>query len=507
MTIRQFTRVWRTRTAALLAAVLFLSLPCGALAEPASADREADGFRYAINPDGETVTITCVNADTPRADVPATLGGLRVTAIGDYAFDMCFSLEQITLPDTVTDISAYAFCVKPGEHGMLSLELLASIEVAADNPVYASRDGVLFDQRANALHTYPSGKQGDAYQVPDGIAAIGANAFTGSYALRVALPESLTEIGDNAFYASGLSEITIPAGVARIGPGALSYNSLSAIGVDPGNPAYEARDGVLFDRNENILHTYPIARADAAYAVPEGVTYIAERAFMGCRTLKRVTLPDSLRAIGDSAFRSCGSLEAIGLPDGLLEIGGHAFASCYGLTVVAIPESATYIGDSAFCYASSLAAIEVDPDNPIYASPDGVLIDRHDHILHTYPCAREDEAYAVPDGIDVIADNAFNGNEYIVRISMPDTVTAIGESAFEGCSALEEVTLSESLTEIGEWAFWFCFSLEEMTLPVSLAKIGEHVFDMTTIYVHEGSYAERYAEENEMVYYEVIEEE
>ena len=41
--------------------------------------------------------------------VPETLGGLPVTAIGDYAFYGCFRLSGIEIPPTVTSIGSYAF--------------------------------------------------------------------------------------------------------------------------------------------------------------------------------------------------------------------------------------------------------------------------------------------------------------------------------------------------------------------------------------------------------------
>ncbi len=512
MTIKQRARGKRRIIAAMLAAVLCLALPCGSLAAQNALDApntESNDFRYTVNPDGKSAAITWfVNSGhMTEVNVPDTINGFAVTAIADHAFDLNFELERITLPDTVTEISSFAFSVEPGEHGMSFLEALSSIEVAPGNAVYASKDGVLFDRCANMLHTYPPGKQGETYTVPEGITSIAANAFRGSYVTRVTLPDSLKEIGDDALRGSGLSEITIPAGVTSIGPGAFSCHDLSAIQVAPQNSVYTATDGVLFDLTQNMLHTYPRAKADDAYAVPKGIACIARRAFAACDTLSEVTLPDTVIEIGDEAFRSCKALETISLPDNLREIGGYAFGNCSALARVAIPKSVTYIGGGAFYYMESLAAIDVDPDNPIYTSVDGVLIDKHNRTLHTYPKGKEDEVYAVPDGIVVIADYAFFENENVFQITMPDTVITIGESAFEGCTHLEEITLSESLAEIGEWAFWFCFSLDEITLPASLTHIGENVFDMTTIYVSTDTYAHQYAEENEMVTFIVIEEE
>jgi len=42
---------------------------------------------------------------------------------------------------------------------------LTTITVAPDNPVYASRDGVLFDKEGKTLLCYPTGRKG-AYTIP-----------------------------------------------------------------------------------------------------------------------------------------------------------------------------------------------------------------------------------------------------------------------------------------------------------------------------------------------------
>lgn len=73
----------------------------------------------------------------------------------------------------------------------------------------------------------------------------------------------------------------------------------------------------------------------------------------------------------------------------------------------------------------------------------------------------------IPDGIEVLADNAFdrkNGMETqidgvmrrhkIVKVTMTDSVKIIGNSVFFHCKNLTDVTLSDSLTSIGSNAFY-----------------------------------------------------
>ncbi len=78
-----------------------------------------------------------------------------------------------------------------------------------------------------------------------------------------------------------------------------------------------------------------------------------------------------------------------------------------------------------------------------------------------------------------ISDGAFSGNAKIESVNIPNTVTKIGNS-FENCESLKEVVISPSVTEISENAFAGCENF--------------------TIYCYSGSYAQKYAQENNIPY-------
>jgi hypothetical protein len=68
----------------------------------------------------------------------------------------------------------------------------------------------------------------------------------------------------------------------------------------------------------------------------------------------------------------------------------------------------------------------------------------------------------------------------LTSATIPDRVTSIGDSAFRLCSGLTSVTIPDSVTFIGEQVFADC---PDVILTVT-----------------EGSYAARYAEENNIHY-------
>jgi len=148
-----------------------------------------------------------------------------VTSIGKYAFSSCSDLTSITIPDGVTSIGERAFngCIR-----------LLAIEVGAGNISYADVDGVLFNKKKTLLVTYPKGKKGTNYDVPDGVATIGVATFYGCSNLRsITISDGATAIGKEAFHAcSSLTNITIPDSVTSIGDYAFNQcSSLSSIAI------------------------------------------------------------------------------------------------------------------------------------------------------------------------------------------------------------------------------------------------------------------------------------
>ena len=114
-----------------------------------------------------------------------------VMGIGGYAFSGCTSLTEITIPSSVTNIGEYVF-----KH----CSALTSITVDANNTVFRSIDGVLFNLAMTNLICYPGGKDG-SYTIPDGVNKVSAYAFYMCEGLtEITVPVSVTSIGNYAFY-------------------------------------------------------------------------------------------------------------------------------------------------------------------------------------------------------------------------------------------------------------------------------------------------------------------
>jgi hypothetical protein len=96
---------------------------------------------------------------------------------------------------------------------------LGAITVSSANRQYKDIDGVLFTKDGKTLLGYPSGRGESAYTIPEGVTAIGRDAFYECSGLTtVTIPEGVTAIGREAFSnCSGLTTVTIPKSVTTVG--------------------------------------------------------------------------------------------------------------------------------------------------------------------------------------------------------------------------------------------------------------------------------------------------
>jgi len=233
----------------------------------------------------------------------------------------------------------------------------------------------------------------------------------------VTIPDSVAIIGDEAFCGcTNLTEISIPDSVIDIGINPFAGCNLTSFSGPSNSPVYEVRDGVLYDKQQKMLISYPGAKV-GTYVIPDDVLLIGEKAFNMCGGLTGVTIPNGVTGIGMQAFSECDGLTDLSIPDSVTDIGIFAFSRCNGLTEMIIPDSVTKIDNGIFSNCSSLT-----------------------------------------------------------RVTLPNNVRSIGEYAFYKCENLTSVNIPQSVKSIDESAFTGCWKL--------------------TLSVTQGSYAERYAKKN-----------
>ena len=263
-----------------------------------------------------------------------------VTKIGKEAFYDDANLKEINIPSQVVDLNGVFYNCKK----------LATIRVSADNPVYESKGGVLFQKQEHELVYYPAGKSGKQYQIPDGTRSIGERAFDHAGFTEVTIPGSVETIKDNAFafcrklktvsvpegtvslgrsvfqWCDSLTSVTLPASLKEIGQAIfVACKKLKSVRIADHHPALVMMGGALVSRQDMRLIWYPQAEKAKTVTVADGVKVIDRNAFVDCTRITEIILPESVTEIRWWAFAGCKKLKRVILPDSIVFIDKDAF--------------------------------------------------------------------------------------------------------------------------------------------------------------------------------------
>lgn len=258
----------------------------------------------------------------------------------------------------------------------------------------------------------------------------------------VTLPDSLTTIEKNAFYnCEKFKSVTIPQNVSSIGLAAfvegLSESSLTEIKVDPENPYFSEKDGVVFSKDGTKLIVFPSGRS-GDYQIPDGTVSVGDYAFYYCVNVSSITVPGSVRSLGEGAFGNCSSLTKAVLNEGLEEIGEYAFQSSSGIRDLIIPASVKSVGKNGLRLSSG-CRIRVLSTDTVWADDafrnSALIAGKKDSTLQKYA---EDRGYTF---VELSADNRIPlQNEWFEQITP--------EYEYNGKSHEPEIESSESAPEL-----------------------------------------------------------
>lgn len=336
-----------------------------------------------------------------------------VKRIGDFAFFECINLRTVFLSSTVESIGKSAF---------LKCDRIKSISVHQNNPYFILKDNILFTKDMTKLVLFPRIVELKNYSIPSNVIAICESSFHSSSLLYLYISANVREIGESAF-----------------------RNTSCQFEVDENNRNFTIKDGILFSKDmKTLISSHAIAPDD--YYVPATVEKICDSAF----------------------YRSCYC--NIILPKNLKHIGNYAFESIEKMELIRIPQTVTHIGYCAFKHIPYLKMIDVDTNNQLYTSIEGVLFSNDIKTLIAVPAAIDiaelltmklyipssvfhfcDFSFSnfntpfgveIPDGVESIGNNCFE-NSYILSISIPASVTVIGHLAFARCFYLGEIKVDK----------------------------------------------------------------
>ena len=303
--------------------------------------------------------------------------------------------EEVTIPEGVREIGAFAFSNQRGIERMLLHD--EEYEAPEMNTLEIPEGVERIDTYAFAYCTHLA-----EVTIPESVKFIGERAFEGCEVLNdVTLPAGLTGIEPFTFFlCEWLDQITIPEKVERIGAGAFSgCSDLKTV---------ELPTGLKCIEKEAFSSCYRLN----AITIPGTVEEIHGSAFQSCSAMKTIDLKPGLKKIGDCAFKDCKSVVEIVIPEGVEAIGDAAFEGCYRLERVALPESLRHIGVTAFRGCRVLKQINL------------------------------------PEGLAEIGEQAFDDCRALGKVILPPDVRQFTRESFLDDACGENATLREALREI-----------------------------------------------------------
>lgn len=427
----------------------------------------------------------------------------KENVIGDWMFNNCDKIKELTLPKTTVGIGSQAFAmtgltsmvipknVSTIEGNAFQSTEISSLVVDEQNEKFYSKDNAIYEKGTDILirGCKESG-------VPEDVVEIGISAFNGAKLESIVLPKSLKKVGYHAFYDNNVKDIYIPEGLDQIGEGAFARCRPKTITVDKNNEKYDSRGNcnaiieketntLLVGSDATVIPTNVTKLGDLCFAyseertfldIPANVTSISY-SFMDYSRIKTVRLHSNVPPYVDGSFSSSG------IGNGVRLIVPHGTVNTYKASetwkIFDSESNKRYIVDEND-YNQDYQTIDVGDNynklaNLIYeagitSSAEKLKVTGKIN-ANDISCLKSlSSQYGILTSIDLsdatIVDN--NGNATHV----------LPASAFQSASVLEHIILPNNLKEIGSSAFQDC-GIKELVLPKTVTKLGRGIFYYT----------------------------
>lgn len=395
-----------------------------------------NGLYYDLDTSSRTATVTYETIGTDNyASLPAsvkipetvTCDGITftVTKVADQAFANCTSLEEISIPGTVTEIGTTC----TSERYLPFYKCTSLIKVKFEDGVQNISLGVFFST-SEPNSSYCS--KGLFAYCPLQEVYIGRNIFYVNYDSYFSFEKYPEYYGYSAFYNQPmLAKVTFSSTVTEI-PAYLFYRNVAITLTDLpkvktiGKSAFEGCSKLTtLNFGQDLMTVDDRAFYNCTNVTkltfPDAITTIGDEAFYNCSSITEVTVGSKLQSIGASAFQKCGSFTAILLPDNFTTMGASAFEGCKKLTVAKLGNSLRAVPARAFKNCIALSEMTV----PATSVSMGDQAFYNDSVL---------AVITMNDGLKTIGNEVFWNNSGIRTFTIPGTVTSIGSNSFYGCT-------------------------------------------------------------------------
>lgn len=452
----------------------------------AYADEPSD-YTYRLLNDG-TAELTAYIGQADTADIPAELDGYKLTSINYSAFSGNTTLKAVIIPEGVTTLKdGYTALDEQCCGTFLGCSALSDVTL----PESLTNIGA---------YAFAGCEQLAEIHLPDSVTAIGSNAFYGCTSLSaINIPDGVARLDEGTFIGTALLAAQSDA---------VKYADDWAVGCDTDAEQVQLKDGTRGIAG----YTFKGCAELTSIEIPDSVHYVGEGAFYGCKSLKSAIIPNGVTSIARIAFVDCSALSSVVIPDSVTELGVSAFMYCTSLRRVVIPDNVKIIYDNVFYGCSSLSSVVIPKSvekivvdafrrcpslSAVYCREErekllflpAVFSDKPTVYFGCNPIFTEDFDFVEQDGtlsvtayigndsepvipaevdgkpVTKVRNGCFGNNAVIKAISVPASVTEFGSSALGGCTELVRVNYSGSSSE------WNDIVIAEDNAPLLSANV------------------------------------
>lgn len=333
--------------------------------------------------------------------------GKGLTAVDEYSFAGCTGLKQITIPENVQSIDAQAFA---GCVNLTDIYIPATVTGIAED-AFLNCDNVTIHADEGSVAAQFSQKLAEQKNRDPLVTAAPVQTPT-----AVSRP-------DTQATTEPVSTAT-PAPAATPVPGNVLGSTIIV-----GNHALV----MVHPGEEKVQQGYTEPEAGQETGEEQDITAetengkIPEWMYYRNQSVSAVTIPEGTTEIGRFAF-SRSSLRTVTIPEGVTVIDYAAFYHCDNLDNVILPDTVNTVGAKAFTHTGWLDDFEENSMDDFLISGD-ILVAYKGNLPEV----------VIPDGVRVIAEEAFRNHTELKKVHLPASVTDIGNDAFpEGIEIINE---------------------------------------------------------------------
>ena len=333
--------------------------------------------------------------------------GKGLTAVDEYSFAGCTGLKQITIPENIQSIDAQAFA---GCVNLTDIYIPATVTSIAED-AFLNCDNVTIHADEGSVAAQFAQKLAEQKNRDPLVTAAPVQTPT-----AVSRP-------DTQATTEPVSTAT-PAPVATPVPGNVLGSTIIV-----GNHALV----MVHPGEEKVQQGYTEPEAGQETGEEQDITAetengkVPEWMYYRNQSVGAVRIPEGTIEIGRFAF-SRSSLRTVTIPEGVTVIDYAAFYHCDNLDNVVLPDTVNTVGAKAFTHTGWLDDFEENSMDDFLISGD-ILVAYKGNLPEV----------VIPDGVRVIAEEAFRNHTELKKVHLPASVTDIGNDAFpEGIEIINE---------------------------------------------------------------------